>query len=268
MIWTKVWFPTVALAASAVAHAQVDPWNFAGQFPQLRDISGLPGAGFGVTSKGIPSINGAMAFSTPIGFSLGDGYWDFGLASRSTNNRPQFFASSTRTNQNSDGTGQIMTGLRTPFGNLTGTYEIASRHGDSICNFQLQLPIRWDRGGVSIGVQNAQNRPIAASENVLGANDLSRSVFCVATYEFADQAYVSLGKGDVRFRGVFGSVSFKPADRFRAMAEYDTFGWNVGAGYSLGKTSNIGKRFEKNETTLWFGFVDLHRATFSINFTF
>jgi len=256
------------ICVAAIGRAQVDPWNFAGQFPHFRDLSGLPGAGFGVTAKGLPSIEGAMAISTPIGFSLADGYFDIGLSCRSVDNTPRFFQFSSPGNDISSGTGQIMGGFKTPIGTLTISLEVLSSELDSVANAQLQLPIHWDKGGVSVGIQNIWNRPEAASDYVSGETDLSRSYFAVATYELAKGSFLSLGDGDVRFRGVFGSVSAMPAKRFKVLAEYDTFGWNPGVAYSLGQIPNLGTHYDKNEATVAFSMIQLHRSTITVNFAF
>jgi hypothetical protein len=251
-----------------MVQAQVDPWNFPGQFPHFRDLSGLPGAGFGVTVQGLPSIEGAMAISTPIGFSLANGYFDIGISARSVDNRPDFFQLSSTTDDIGSGTAQVMGGFRTPIGTLTVSLQVLSRELDSVASAQLQLPIRWDHGGVSVGVQNIWNRPEAASQGVAGANDLSRSFFVVSTYEFSKGDFVTIGKGDVRFQGVFGSVSVMPAKRFKLLAEYDTFGWNPAIAYSLGQIPNLGSHYDKNEATVAFSLIQMHRSTITVNFAF
>src|SRR5476649_56264 len=40
------------------------------QYPQFRSQAALPGGGYGVRPDGMPAFDGAMAFSTPIGYSL------------------------------------------------------------------------------------------------------------------------------------------------------------------------------------------------------
>jgi hypothetical protein len=264
----RLWALVAVAGLSAVGQAQVDPWNFRGQFPQFRDLSGLPGSGFGVNAKGLPSIRGAMALSTPIGFSLGSGLIDVGISSRSVNSRPQFFNLGRGGNVNSDGTLQVMAGLGTPIGTFTGSFEVVSTALDSVLNLQYQLPLKLEGAGVSIGVQNLANRPHAASDRVVGEDDLSRSYFAVGSYEFSPGNWVSLGLGDVRFKGVFGSVSVMAAERLKVMTEYDTFGWNTGVAYSLGRIPNIGDRFDRGEVTVWAGLIQGRRATIALNYAF
>lgn len=253
---------------SAMAAADGDPWSLAGQFPQFRDMSGLPGGMFGVTAKGVPSIRGAMGISTPIGFSLGNMHFDLGAAARSRDNQPVFINSSTHGNGNSDGTGQLMGGFRTPVGNLTVAGELLSTHLDNVLNLQLQLPFRWERAGVSVGMQNVFNHAEAAADTVPGERELSQSHFIVGTYEVAPGAFVSVGKGDVRYRGVFGNACAMLTPRLKAVGEYDAFGWNGGLALSLGGLPNLDGIFEHNEVTLWAGFLQLHRACVALNFAF
>ena len=260
----RLWFAAAFAISGSLCFSQTDPWLRAGQFPQFRDLSGLPGAGFGLLVDGTPSINGAMAFSTPIGFSMGNGIFDIGVASRSYDNSPEFINTSSNGRRPSDGTAQGIVGVRTPLGDFSATYEVISSKFDQVYNAQLQLPLKWDKGGVSIGMQNVTDRHEAAGQDQPGEANLSRSIFAVGTWEFAPHDYVSLGKGDVRYRGVFGNVSVLALPRVKLTTEYDIFGFNSGVAYSFG-----GIRGEKNtEFTLWGGFMQEHRATLSLNFAF
>ena len=251
-------------ACASIAVAYGDGWIKAGQFPQFRDLSGLPGAGFGVLSDGTPSINGAMAISTPIGFSLGNGIFDGGLCSRSIDNQPMFINLSTRSHLPSSGRAVAMAGVHTPIGNLTGSFEVLSAIFDQVYNAQLQLPLNWDKGGVSIGVQNFMNRGNAAAVGQPGEHNLSRSLFAVGTFEFAPHDYISLGEGNVRWRGTFGNISIEPLPRMKLTTEYDTFGFNSGAAYSFGGIRGL----KNTEFTLWAGLIQEHRCTVAVNFAF
>src|SRR5579862_3477460 len=128
----RSWMVFAVLLAAQAACAQSN----LGKYFQLRDMSGLPGGCFGLTVDGVPSIKGAMAFSTPIGFSLGSGVYDAGVASKSRDNAPRFINTHSGVNNNSDGTGQFMAGLGTPFGNFTGTIEVVSSELDQLYNAQ------------------------------------------------------------------------------------------------------------------------------------
>ncbi len=263
----KRWLSLFA-AVPCCCLAQVDPWNFPGQFPQFRDMSGLPGGGFGLTIKGDPSIRGAMSLSTPIGFSLGSGRWNLGISSRSVNSRPAFFSTSPRGSTGSDGTLQLMHGVNTPVGTLTGSFMVLSSARDSVFNLQLQLPSRSDKVGYSVGVQNAFNRPHAASDLVPGEDNLSRSLFVVGTYEFLPGSFGSVGFGTVRFKGLFGNACYLLQPRLKFTAEYDTFGFNVGVAHTLGRLGSTGGRLDNGDFTIWAGMVQMKRATVTLNFTF
>src|SRR5579862_6068197 len=181
----RSWMVLAGLASVSLASAQT---NNLSKYFQLRDMSGLSGGMFGVTAQGIPSIWGAMAFSTPIGFSLSSGVYDAGLASKSLNNSPRFINFSKGANNHSDGTAQFMAGLGTPIGNFTGTVEVVSSSYDQIYNAQWQLPFKWKTAGISVGCQNITNR----NEGAFRA-EVNPSLFAVGTYGFAKGDYVTVG---------------------------------------------------------------------------
>ena len=56
-------------------------------YPQFRDLSGLAGAGFGVTRDGHVGFNGAYSLTTPIGHGLRGGEYVFGLGNRSADKK-------------------------------------------------------------------------------------------------------------------------------------------------------------------------------------
>ncbi|HWD41454.1 MAG TPA: hypothetical protein VG944_21600 [Fimbriimonas sp.] len=260
----RAWIVASLLALAPAVFAQSDPINRAGQFPQFRDLSGLPGGGFGVTPEGLPSIRGALALSTPIGFSLGNGIFDIAFASRSYDNSPQFINTGTAGRRRSDGTGQGLIGVQTPLGLFTAGYELISSKLDQTYNAQLQLPLAWKKAGISLGCQNVTNRPEAAGDHVAGEDGMSRSFYAAGTYEVADGDYLTLGVGNVRFKGVFGSACAMITPQVKGMLEYDTISWNTGVAWSLGRLGD----FQNTETTLFFGYVGMHRATVSVSFAF
>ena len=135
---------------------------------------------------------------------------------------------------------------------------------DQVYNLELQLPVNWDKGGFAIGVQNLTNRHEAAADMNPGENGLSRSYFAVGTYEFSPHDYVSLGWGDVRFKGPFGNVSVLAAPHVKVTTEYDTFGFNSGVAYSFGGIS--GQR--NTDITLWAGYIQERYASIALSFAF
>lgn len=257
------------LLLAPVTGLSQDSFSGARSFTQFRDVSGLPGAAFGVTPEGKVSIHGAMALSTPIGFGLSDGVWDVGAASRSVDNHYRFPNLSLSGRSNSvSGRGQVMRGFKTPVGNLTLSYMLLSAIFDASYNAQLQLPIRSTDFGVSVGVQNLTNRANAAPQDDPHENDLSRSYFVAGTKKIGRSGWLTSGVGDLRFGGGFASFSDEVSAKLRGLIEYDGYGWNGGFGYSLGTLPGQTKEFRNSEVTLWLGFVQTHRATAALNIGF
>lgn len=263
------WFVASLLGALSCAAVADQPFMGPQTFPQFRDMSGLPGSAFGVDASGNPTIDGAMAISTPIGFALGHNRFAFGVASRSYDGNFKGINIRKRSGTaGSDGSAQGMVGITTPAGNLTISGLLLSSVLDSVGNLQLQLPFRSEDYGISVGVQNVMNRGEASGEGYSSDKNLSRSCFVVGTYRVAKGAYVSLGKGDVRFKGVFGSGCFSPLPRTKVTSEYDGYGWNSGIGYSLGKVAGLPSFLDRNDITLFAGYIQEKKAFLALNFTF
>jgi hypothetical protein len=250
----------MGLASACLAGAQSN----INHYFQLRDMSGLSGSEFGVTYLGVPSIWGAMAFSTPIGFSLGSGVFDVGANSKSRDNLPRPINFHEGANNKSDGTAQFMAGLGTPIGNFTGTLEVVSSAFDQVYNGQWQLPLHLKNAGVSVGCQNITDR----HESAPGFTGTNRSYFGVGTYQFAHGDYISLGVGSARFKGGFGSICGMITPRLKGLVEYDTFGYNPGLGYSFGKVKGLGNDYDHNDVVLFLGFVKSQYATVGLNWAF
>ena len=227
-------------------------------------MSGLPGACFGLTPDGLPSIYGAMGISTPVGFSLSGGTFDIGIASESQDNLPRFINLHPGASNESHGTLQGMVGFGTPLGNLTGTFEVVSSEFDQMYNGQWQLPLHWKRAGISLGCQNITQRPESAPD-VTGTN---RSFYGVGTYEIARGDYATIGVGTARFREGFGSVCGMITPRLKGVAEYDTFGFNPGLAYSFGKVKGLGEDYDHNDVTLFFGYIRSQYAMVALNWAF
>lgn len=247
------------LACAALAGASVIASASNLDYFQFRKLSTLPGAAFGVTVDGLPSIDGAMAFSTPIGFSLKGDVYDIGFASRSDDNAPEMINFKKRA-ESSSGIGQGEVGFSTPIGNITAVIAPVSSDWDQIYSGQIQLPLHLKDGGVSVGAQNITNRP--------EGDKCDRSLFAVGTYEVQKGDYVSLGFGNNRFNGVFGNACALVTPRLKATLEYDTLSFNGGLAYSFGKIKGLGDYLDKNELTLWAGYVQMHYCTVAINWAF
>lgn len=213
-----------------------------------------------------------MAISTPIGFSLSDFHGSFGVNSLSFNSAftgINIFHRSTAANSN--GVADAMIGFRAGrYGSFSMSYEIISSVLDQVQNFQYQAPIGGDHYGVSVGVQDIQNHGGASGEGTPASeSDNSRSVFIAATDYVTKNTYVTLGKGDRRFKnGIFGNVSYGPTPRTKLIGEYDTYGWNYGVAYGLGPISWSPFRDRKFEPVITAGMVAGKRAYWMLNFPF
>jgi hypothetical protein len=238
-----------------------------GRYPQFRNVSGLPGGSFGVTPDGHPGIMGALALSTPIGYSLSDFRVVVALANMSEDARPRVFDVS-ETDQGrvrSNGTAAAMIGFRLgPLGRLTYSKTFLSEELDNVTNLQYQIPLKDSKLGLSLGVQDVFDDGGSAGEADPTDKESSRSPFVVGTYDFGRNVYGSLGVGTRRFRGGFANVSVPLGARGRAMAEYDGFGLNFGAAYSLGRFP----RTERVEANLFFGYVRGRNATVGLSVSF
>jgi hypothetical protein len=90
----------------------------------------------------------------------------------------------------------------------------------------------------------------------------------VGTYEVQPGSFVTLGLGDYRFKGVFGSACTDVIPRLKGVLEYDTFGWNVGAGYDLGQIRGLSRITKHNDLTLFGGVIWGRGALVAMNFGF
>jgi hypothetical protein len=229
---------SILIIGSVCGAALAQPLSGPRQYPQFRNMSGLPGGLFGVTSSARPSMSGAMAISSPIGYSLGDYHVAAGFANMSKDRRLRF-PKSRSDNADANGTAQGMVGIPTSFGNVTLVGMIHSGIGDSVLNVQFspkleKLGLDVKGLGVSFGVQDAFSTGGAAGNRQPGDGDISRSYFVAATYEVSPGVHVTVGKGDRRFQGLFGSASFNAGKRVKFVIENDTFNTNYAIAYNVG----------------------------------
>jgi hypothetical protein len=232
-----------ALAVATIASSQ-DPNLFGpNRFPQFRDMGGLSGSGFGVNSSGLVSTTGVVSLSTPIGFALGGYNLVVGGAGRSQNASFQWVnTGKTQTNQKSDGTAQFIYGFDTNYGRIAISHMLLSSQLDSVQNLQWQLPIGNEFFGVSSGVHNITRRPHAAVDSLpIADSKNSRSYFLAGTYQTEQGHSITLGKGDTRYRGLFGSFNYQQSEAIRFFGEYDTFNWNYGV--TWGQQAGQGQHF-------------------------
>lgn len=255
----------MALALFQAASAQSE---LAGrhQYPQFRTLSGLPGGGFGVLPSGKPGVAGAAALTTPIGYTLGTGDYALGAFNTGSNLNPFEFDFAGNSREQTNGTGFFMFGLSHKGFRLTSGVTLLSTHGDTAFNFQLSPP-NLGKLGVAVGVQDLSGGGGASGTFFSGDKDSSRSLYGVATYEFAQRAYVSLGVGDRRFHGGFGNVSVPITERARAMVEYDGFNFNGGVFYGTGKGLRVGPNDARSELGFFLGLVRGKYATIGATLT-
>ncbi len=259
----KRFAPLIFAACAAVAGAE----NISGThtYPQFRNVSALSGGMFGVLPSGKASIAGAMAISTPIGYSLGKGVFAAGIGNMSNDQTLRFFSSKDKDKNfgQSNGTGYLMEGFRTPFGALTVGGELLSLAGDTCLNLQWQAPTTDPRLGLSVGVQDTFGVGGSAGEGLPTDGDSSTSYFGVGTYQVNPDLYVSLGAGTRRFKGVFGNVSYGLSPKLKAVAEYDTYNWNGAVAYDAGSILH-----NRVSTTIGLGTIRGKNTFFSVGFNF
>lgn len=237
------------------------------QYPQFRGLSGLPGGGFGVLPSGRPGSLGAAALATPVGYTLGRGSFAAGIFNTGSTNNPFRFDSDERGNH-SNGSAFGMAGFGHRGCRLTISGMVLSSAGDSELNLQFSPPA-IGKLGIAAGVQDVFDVAGASGEAIdLQRHFSSRSLYVVGTYEVARGTFVSIGKGDRRFEGVFGNVSAPISDRLRAMVEHDGFNFNGGFFYNTGKIGSSLNDMNVLEANVFLGLVRGKYGTVGLSFTF
>ena len=229
------------------------------QYPQFRVFSGLPGGGYGVLPNGRPSIDGAAALATPIGYSLA-GHGALSLFNSSGDNNPFHYDSSGATEEGGNGSlaftvGSSYRGFRGSLG-----FFVLSRVGDSVFSAQVSAP-RTGRLGFAVGVQDIFGGGGASGTGQPNDGDSSQSVYGVGTYDLGGSAYVSAGVGTRRFEKGFVNVSARIAPRLRAMTEHDGFNFNSGLLYGTGPLRALRGKAGEAEATVFLGLVRERYAT-------
>ena len=262
-------FPILLAVAAlpAFGRAQADTLGYR-QYPQFRVFSGLPGGGYGVLANGRPSVEGAAALASPIGYTL-SGHGALSVFSTSTDASP--FRIDTARGQNGNN-GSLAFSYGSSYQGWRGSagFFLLSTHGDSVFNFQVSPPLRG-RLGVAVGVQDVASSGGASNESIdlrPGGAALSRSFYGVGTYDFGRGTYASLGFGDVRWKGPFGNVSTGITKRLRALAEYDGFNFNGGLLYGTGRLDFLGGKASEAEASVFLGAVRGKYGTIGFTITF
>ena len=204
----------LCLAASGFAQPEL---TGAGHYPQFRNLSGLPGAGFGITPDGRLGFHGALAYSTPVAYSMRN--WDMVFSATNVSNtmRPSFLEDDNAVlfdGNEGNGTWQLLVGVPLgEYGNVTFSHLILSSLLDDAQNLHWAPPRQ--RGPVlfAIGVQDISGQGNAAGENLPGDLGNSRSYYVVGTWDAGLGTLVSLGTGDTRSKPIFVSASFRVSER-------------------------------------------------------
>lgn len=233
----------LAVGFASVALAQADLIG-EGQYPQFRSQSGLPGGGFPVAHRTGADFSGALAWSTPVAYSLAPWQYLVGGSSLARDDSFVFFEEDLSANNS---TLVAMVGVPLgDFGRTTFTHMVLSELGDHAQNLHW---VPGDQRGplvFAVGVQDISGQGGSQGDtgqpNRLDPGE-SRTYYLVLSTSFGETGHLSAGLGDTRFQGrPFFNASHNVGERVKAFAEWDTFNWNYGAAYSLGKVGALPER--------------------------
>ena len=257
---------TTTIITATCAFAQT---NIIGphEYPQFRTLSGLSGGGFGVRPDGTPAFDGAMALSTPIGYSLG--HWNGTLTASNTSDYWFFRLPHITGYEGKDdsigkfsGCGGVTLGH---FGSLCGSFMVVSSQWDTEFNLQYQAPLFYKNVGISAGVQDTAGTRYDRATGLPGRRS-SQSWFSAATVPLKCGVYVSGGWGTRRFDKGFANVSVPIGDRFKAIVEEDGLGVNEMVAWNPKAVESYKLFGRAITTTMMLGFIDSRYAVWSLNF--
>jgi len=262
MSFCKITAVGVAFASLlGLANAQKNPFVGANEFPQFRQISGLSGGGYGLDLDGWGSLEGATAFSTPLGISLGHDQFRLGGndTAFSINHLPNTVSDSHY------GTGKAFITYGHSFGQLNATYSyfVKSGAGDAVTNLQLSYSSgKANEPSLSVGVQDIVGNGGSAGQGVTGDSETSRSIFGAVTVPVAFTSgpplYLSGGIGSRRFDKGFVSASYRVLYPVRLWTEFDGFGFNEGLLFAYRSSNGVNEEGNKQhafEADLLLGFI-------------
>lgn len=265
----KIALPLLAgFLGVSIAYGQSDLLPV-GQYPQFRTLSGLPGAGFGIRPDGSPNFDGAMSFSTPIGYGLSDWHIAMDTANTSDYGFFRFIHTGKSLTTRSIGKAYFMVGVPMgKFGSMSIAYWIISSQLDQALNFQWQLPIHWRNVGVSLGVQDYNGHVGTGADQLPGGDYKSQSWYGAVTVPLPHGIYASAGWGGKRWQKGFVNVSVPLGSRWKATVEHDGFNFNFGAAYDMKLFPELKAAGRPVQTTMMVGFVRAKYAFWSININF
>ncbi len=209
-----------------------------------------------------------MAYSTPIGHTLGGWSLAAGAGTIAKGRTPVFFTTESLDKAKGNGTAYFVAGLDLgPAGSLAGGFSFLSGLGDNVSNLQYS-PFAKGKLQWSLGCQDLGGSGGSSGDGQPGNSDSSRSFFGAATYQLSEDVYASGGIGTRRFRNGFVSLSGNLGDKFKALAEYDGFGLNYGIAYSPGALGRFSvpdlDTVKTPELTFFLGIVKGRYAAWSL----
>ncbi len=212
------------------------------RYPQFRTWSGLPGGGYGLTPDGQIDPNGALAYSTPVAYSLGQGEWVIGAGVVAGQWALQWFEKGEPGPQQpfaatngGNGTGVISTGFNLGnAGMITASTMVLSGLGDTAFNFQYSPGIQVHKLRYAVGVQDLHGGGGASGNGEPGDLDSSTSFYGAATYDFdANGTFLTAGDGTHRFGKGFANLSTNLLHDTKGYVEFDGWNFNSGVTYAL-----------------------------------
>lgn len=263
----RVLFGIYALSLVAVSYGQA---GFSGPdtYPQFRDLSGLAGGGFGVSRDGYATYSGAYSLTTPIGYGLRSGEKVFGIGARSFDTKIRFLDTDSSQSNGTGGTGQAIYGFSTSFGRFTASTMVLSSRWDTVQHLQFNPNMGEENPlGFSLGVHNIAGRGQNAGENQPTDKKFSRSFYVAATYEYNRSVFVTVGKGERRYEGIFANATYAFSDQLKYMVEKDRYGINQMIYFATPAPFLINKG-EAGKMFIGFGLLRGESAVWSLNFTF
>ena len=257
-----VFVPLLMLSATSMAQLDMSGPR---QYPQFRNMSGLPGSIIPVNLYGDPDYRGTVSLSTPIAYTLSN--WNFSVALGSMS-----FDMSPRLPAGRDGQGttnatvSLQGGIPLgQYGALTFGYMVLSNLGDGAFNFQFSPGRQTDpKFRFAVGVQDLKGGGGSAGELDKTDGDSSTSFYGVGTYAINETTHVSLGAGGRRFSKAFGNISTNLTPSIKATLEYDAFNWNIGLACRLGSISKLNRETydQKARYSEAHGFVGVIRGKY------
>jgi len=217
------------------------------KYPEFRTWSALPGSGYGLTPDGDFSSSGALAYSTPVAYSLGQ--WKTVIGAGVVGHAQGFDFFQTRQSggqgdftTQGNGTGVISTGFGLGrAGMLTASLMELSGLGNTAFNFQYSPGLQTHRVRYAFGVQDLRGNGGSSGQDEPGDSDNSTSFYGAATADLGwNGSFVTAGTGTHRFAYGFANASTNIMRDGKVYAEFDGQFWNSGITYAvpLGAISN------------------------------